>query len=41
MPPNLGKQPLDTEMRLQPLSFVMEDFHSGPMGRVKSSCAKV
>ena len=27
MPPDLGKEPLDTEMRLQPLPFVMEDFH--------------
>jgi hypothetical protein len=27
MPPNLGKQPLDTEMRLKPLPLVMEDFH--------------
>jgi hypothetical protein len=35
MPPDLGKEPLDTEMRLQPLPFVMEDFHSGPMGRVR------
>ena len=27
MTPDLGKKPLDTEMRLQPLTFVMEDFH--------------
>ena len=27
MPPDLGKEPLNAEMRLQPLPLVMEDFH--------------
>ena len=27
MPPYLGKQPLDTEMRLQPLPLMVDDFH--------------
>lgn len=27
MPPDLGKQPLDTEMRSQPLPLVVNDFH--------------
>jgi hypothetical protein len=31
MPPDLGKHPLNTEMRSEPLPLVMDDFHSGPM----------
>ena len=27
MPPDLGKEPLNAEMRLQPLPLVMEDLH--------------
>jgi hypothetical protein len=41
MPPDLGKEPLDTEMRLQPLPFVMEDFHDSPTGWVTGGYAKV
>jgi hypothetical protein len=41
MPPDLSKEPLDTEMRLQPLTLVMEDFHDSPTGWVTGGYAKV